>query len=544
MNDLDELFNLADAHQSRGELADAETIYHRILAQHPDHPDALNLLGVIAARRGETRQALNLFLRATQLEPRAPMYFVNLGEAFRTLGAFDQAAAAYGRAAEIAPNDPSALAGLAESLSQLGIALAGQKRFAEALQACRRATEIHPRQPGYWLNLSLVAHQAGDCSIALQAARQAVALAPDSPDAHAQLGAALELNEQCNEAVSEYQRAVELGADDTDWQCINRGVARMRLGRVIEAERDFARAVQLSPANPTAHFNDAVALLTLGIFDRGWLEYEWRPNKPNLARPWTGEAFAPGDSILIVHEQGYGDAIQFIRYASLLAERGARVIVAAPPPLISLLKTAKAVDDVIPLTSNLPPITWQANLLSLPLIFKTNLDSIPRDVPYLYPPAEKVESFRERLKNDPGRLHVGLCWSGNITESFDRSRSIALEKLSSLLEIPDIAWYALQPMTHAHPAIRSLLDFTDFSDTAALIETLDLVISIDTAVAHLSGALGKPTWTLLGFSPDWRWLRDRDDSVWYPTMKLFRQPALGDWPSVVTRIGEELPSLG
>jgi Glycosyltransferase family 9 (heptosyltransferase) len=306
--------------------------------------------------------------------------------------------------------------------------------------------------------------------------------------------------------------------------------------------------------------NEAYALLTLGRYALGWKGYEARwdtlvDGVPIVRRHakhprWRGRGGLAGRTLLLHAEQGFGDTVQFVRYAPLLARRGARVVIEAQAPLVPLLRSLQGVAEVVPMGAALSAFDLQCPLLSLPLACGTTLATIPADVPYLAPPAERVRIWRRRLgRRRVGCRRVGLAWAGNAEYANDRNRSMPLSRLESFLARTDCELHVVQ--TPIRPADRAVLDrrpmvtdhsaaLADFADTAALLSLMDLVISVDTAVAHLAGALARPTWLLLPFSAEWRWLTQRTDSPWYPTLRLFRQPAPGDWDAVLAAVTHAL----
>jgi hypothetical protein len=296
-------------------------------------------------------------------------------------------------------------------------------------------------------------------------------------------------------------------------------------------------------------------LLLLGDFARGWAEYEWRwrckgnPERSYPSRQWSGEA-PSGKTILIQTEQGFGDSFQFLRYVPMVAALGAEVVLAVPGPLLRLAETLPGVNGVVTENDALPDFDFYCPLLSLPGIFGMSVEKIPAVVPYLYSPKETAAVWESRLAAETG-LKVGLVWSGNPANRMNPRRSIPFPALEPLWRIPGIRWYSLQvgsPTAEISRALHQpIMDLspllTDFAETAAAIQHLDLVISVETAVAHLAGALGQKVWVPLTVVPAWRWLLGRDDSPWYPTMRLFRQSTPGDWIPVVDALGKELRAM-
>lgn len=407
--------------------------------------------------------------------------------------------------------------------------------------------------------------------------RRAIALEPENGRAHHALGLALHALQRYGEAVEAHERAVAL-APRVPEAHHEFGRALLRLNRAAEAAEAAGRAVQLDPARPEPHGLLARALLVSGDFKRGWAEYEWRwkcagmdPRRAMSVPQWTGGEKVAGRTILLHHEQGFGDTIQFSRYAPLIAQRGADVIVQVPRNLTGLMKRLPGGPDVISTDDPTPAgVHLHAPLMSLPLAFNTTLRSIPATVPYLsaapqaaavwsgrvkeaetlLPAASAPSSAPSRAATGAPALRVGIAWAGRPTHADDRLRSIPLAALAPLsAAAAGAAFYSLQKGAAAAeartpPAGMRLIDFSDrlfdFSDAAALIANLDLVITVDTAVAHLAGAMGRRVWVLLPFSPDFRWLLDRPDSPWYPTMRLFRQPAQGQWRPAIEAVATEL----
>jgi hypothetical protein len=317
-----------------------------------------------------------------------------------------------------------------------------------------------------------------------------------------------------------------------------------------EAIACFQKALQIDPHYPEAHCNMSFVYLLTGNFEEGWKEYEWRRRlkgsvQREFSQPlWDGSDIH-GKTILLYAEQGFGDTIQFIRYIPFVAQKNAIVLVECQDELASVIQDIEGVNRVFVFGEQLPEFDVHCPLLSLPLVFDTTLETIPAEVPYIKADSILVQRWKNKLKHDNSKLKIGLSWAGRPTHKRDRQRSISFDTFSPLLQINEVTFYSLQKGEAAGQAKNptkgmKLIDYTDemrdFSDTAAFIENLDLIISVDTAVAHLAGALGKPVWTLLPFAPDWRWMLHREDSPWYPTMRLFRQPSPGDWGSVINNV--------
>lgn len=396
-----------------------------------------------------------------------------------------------------------------------------------------------------------LAARRGAWQASVDAATRALTLQPGHTEALANRGAALRMLGRIEEALADYDMALR-GNPRSAEAHNNRGVALAALNRHGEAIEAYTRALELNPAYERARFNRAMSRLVLGDFAEGWKDHESRWSGSEMhrgpralgGRAWDGREDLRGKTLLLHAEQGMGDAIQFSRYARLVRDRGARVILEVHAPLEPLMEGLDGVERVVALGEPLPAFDLHCALMSLPLAFGTRLESIPAQVPYLQVDETHIARFREA----PGAgLRVGLAWSGSRTLRNDANRSIALERLAPLAA-PGRTLVAVQKdirdadrAAMASLGVRSFDEaLGDFRDTAALVQSLDLVVSVDTAAAHLAGALGKPVWVLLPFSPDWRWLLDRDDSPWYPTARLFRQPRPGDWDEPIARVAGAL----
>jgi tetratricopeptide (TPR) repeat protein len=570
---------------------DFETAYERFLmaaALQPDLLDAHTGLGLAAQALSRPEEARMHFRQALDLNPSS--------EELRRLLIVTQQAAETSAARQTVAgsrNTPSRherppQASSPHALLEQGSALAGQGRYPEAEAALRRAIAQQPNLTEASVQLSYTLFQQRKYAEAEACCRSALASAPGSAPLHNNLGMALLAQNRLEEAVGSYLQANAL---DPKMVAVysNLGIALSRMGRLTEAE-DISRAgLELDPRMPDLQENLGLILVSLnreqeaitlwrralaqspdnarigfdlgmlelkqGDFTSGWRHYELRPmnRKRRFPRPrWQGEDLR-NRSILVWTEQGVGDTIQFARYLPLLKACGAQVILEYPTLLGPLLSGIAGADTLVAATEDEQPprltYDFQISLLSLPLMFRTEPDTIPADMPYITPNPAKVQEWKRRLEADGPHLRVGLVWAGGADYINDAHRSFALETYSPLAQIAGIRLYSLQKGAAAGQAVTppegmTLLDLAadlnDFADTAAVIANLDLVISVDTAVAHLAGALGKPVWTLLPASADWRWLLDREDSPWYPTMRLFRQTRLGDWAGVIERVCEAL----
>ncbi len=459
-----------------------------------------------------------------------------------------------GKSAEAERTYRAALAldgGNVDAQRNYGVLLHSLGRFAEAEQQARRALALKPDDAEAQLNLALAMRKLGRPQDALEAVRRSLALRPNSATAELTLGNALQDLDQNEAAEAALHRALALQPDFAI-ALNNLGNAHIRRGAVDEAVAYYRRAVEVDPLYTEAHYSLGLALLLQGELAEGLEEYEWRWQRGGLkphrfrAPLWTTDAPSAA-TVLVYSEQGIGDIIQFARYVPLLTARGHRVLFGVPPALERLFAHLGGA-TIVPPGKALPSFDRQIALLSLPRALGTRIETIPADVPYLAAPPKVVSHWRTRLGGDGG-VKVGLVWRGSTTFATDRKRSIDPSLLGPLFGVPGVRLISLQkePRDHDLAVLRGFgplehigAELGDFADTAGALLALDLVVSVDTAVAHLAGALGHPVLLLLPFAPDWRWLLARDDSPWYPSARLFRQPALDDWPSVIARVATAL----
>jgi len=424
-------------------------------------------------------------------------------------------------------------------------------RLDEAIQGYTDSLALDPQQPQAYNNMGVALRASGAFHAAIASYHLAIALRGDDPGSHSNLGNALRALGRHEEAEMHHREAIALDSGYLEAH-YNLGLVLKDQGKLDEALACLEAVVEQKPDYVDAHWDLALALLMKGDLESGFQEYEWRwrlaENQPrHFDEPdWRGDPL-DGRTILLHAEQGIGDSIQFARYVALVARRGGRVVLECQKTLVDLFATLDGPTEIAARGDALPDFDVHAPLLSLPHIFKTELGSIPATANYLAADSARVEKFDEAI--DAQRFNVGLVWAGKPTHRNDRNRTAGIEPFIGLLGTPGCAFHSLQvgPRTadiQATGCTGLMRDHTDaienFADTAALVSALDLVISVDTSVCHLAGALGKKCWVVLPYTPDWRWLMERDDSPWYPALRLFRQESFGDWPSVFARISAEL----
>ena len=538
MNDLSaHLYPTALTLYQAERLADAEVLLRRLLGMDPRHHAGLHLLGLIGLRDGRVAMAVDMLIQAVLVDGSVPRYHSHLGNALRARGWPDKAEACYRMALELKPDYPEASNNLGAALQDLG-------RLEEAVDCHRRAIELKPDYVEAHTNLGAALNDLGRRDEAVACHQAALAIAPDSWAAHNNLGTALQELGRRDEALASFRRAVAIKPDYFEAHT-NLGNALNALGRSDQAVECHRRALAVAPDFPEANWNLALALLQRGEYAEGWRQYQWRWRRRAVGQEkwraypqpvWDGAASENG-TLFIWTEQGLGDNLHFVRYAEAAARLGWRVILEAPRALFRLFAAIPGI-QVVTEGEPPPPFDVHCPLLGLPLAFATTLDTIPAAIPYLTAPARP-------LAERPG-LKVGIAWRGRKSNKRDRVRSLEPALFGQILDLPGLAVVSLQKDARAEELtalggpFNAGPDLGDFADTAALVAGLDLVISVDTSICHLAGALGVPTWTLLDSAPDWRWLLGRDDSPWYPTMRLFRQKRPGEWAEVVERVRAEL----
>jgi len=543
--------NLGSALEALTRWEAALASYDRALALQPGFGEAHFNRGNVLAELGRHDAALDSYARALVFKPGFADAYVNQGNVLRKLMKLEAARLSYDRAIDIAPHHAGAHAGRGLVLKDLG-------HLAEALSSYDRAIAAKPNHAQAHCNRGNVLKELRRCQDALASYDEAIRLKDDFAEAHFNRGVLLHDLGDFNEALASYDRALAIRPDYAEAHS-NRGNALKELQRLPEAIASYGRAIGLRSDYAEAYFNRAIAHLIAGQFEPGWTDYEWRwkntagtviNERREFAQPlWRGTESLAGKSILLHGEQGLGDTLQFCRYARLVANRGARVILEVKAPLVPLLADLAGVSQVHTKGKLLPHVDYQCPLLSLPLAFGTRLDNIPFADGYVCADPRRIADWRTRLAGT-STPRIGLVWSGNPKQRSDAMRSIPLSLMLSSL--PSTFQYICLQTEVRECDRRTLrenpdvLDFGSaltFENAAALCDCLDLLISVDTSLAHLGGALGKKTWILLPFNPDWRWLLDRPDSPWYRSLTLFRQTTRGDWHEVFTRVNEDLTRL-
>jgi tetratricopeptide (TPR) repeat protein len=532
--------------QGLNRLSEALGSYQRAIELRPRYAAAHCNRGVVLLALGRTDEAVSEFEDAIEIDPGDAIAHYNRATAAHSLGQSAPANDSYSRAIELNP-------AYAEAYFARGMLHEQSGRWQEALSDYGRAIAIQPCLKQAELHHANVLVQLKRWEEALASCDRALVCDPDDVIAHLHRGNVLRQLQRWDGALSSYNRAIALKPDQVDGH-FNRGVLFEQLKRFLESVASYDRAIAIRPDFAPAHYNRALVLLATGDFLQGFENYEWRwKNRgPQLdpaafhgtAPLWFGNESLDGKTILVFSEQGLGDTLQFCRYVKLLAGLGAKVLLEVQQPLVGLLANIEGASAVIQRGEVVQHFDYKCALLSLPLAFKTRLESIPSERKYIHVDPARIAQWQAKL-GPRARPRIGLAWSGNVLYPNDDQRSMPIAKLVGHLP-REFDYFCLQTdirardreSLNANPFIAEYSP--DFMDTAALCECMDLVISVCTSVAHLAGALGRPVWLLLAYRADWRWLEDRDDSPWYPSARLYRQVAIGDWGSVAARVGEEL----
>jgi tetratricopeptide (TPR) repeat protein len=520
----------------------------------PENIEAHNNLGNAFRSQGKINAALEQYRKTIQLNPEYAAAYNNAANLLKSMGVIDEAISLYQKAIELMPES-------AESYFNLGQIYEILDRCEEAAKYFREAIKINADFAEAYNDLGNVLKKQGKCEEAVTQYYNAIKVKPGFAEAYSNLGDTYRIQGEFDEAIDHCQKALKL-KQDFALALVNLGNVYIDRGSYNEAFEQYQKAIDIDPELADAHYNKGIVLLMKGEYDQGWREYEWRLKSTEISRDigytkshipeWDG-SHLNGKTILVVSEQGMGDHIQFARYLPMVKERGGRVVFESRRPLMRLFKNYEGIDvlveESVQSEAGLNPDV-RVQLLSLPRIFGTTAGSIFADVPYLKVDPHAKSKWSSLFKHE--QFKVGLVWSGSKAHKNDRNRSCSLSDFAPLRNISGTVFYSFQKggcsMNGATPPddmqIKDIgKEFDDFYDTAAAIEYLDLLISVDTAVVHLAGALGKRVWTLLPYVPDWRWMLDRNDTPWYPTMRLFRQPRLKDWDSVMNDVADELKKV-
>ncbi|MCB2170953.1 MAG: tetratricopeptide repeat-containing glycosyltransferase family protein [Deltaproteobacteria bacterium] len=559
-----------------GRFGAAKDLYVEILNLDPNHPDALHLLGLIAHQTGKDDLAADLIARAIRIDPDQAAFHCNLGNVLASLGDLEGAILSYKNAVNLNPhlveanyNLGNALyrdgkvdeavsflrktvmlkPDLTEAQNNLGIALHKSGRLDEALECFQEALRQKPDSPHIYLNSGDLLKDQDKPEQAIERYKKALALKPDFAEAYFHLGNLFHLLDRWDEAVTCYEKALRINPEYMDAYA-NLGKTLKAQGRLEDALSCYNSAIRMEPDSADLIFDRSTVLLLEGDLLEGFKGYERRFDRHNWEKTyphrfsiprWDG-SFFPGKTLFVHCEQGFGDNLQFVRYLPMVKGKGGKVVLETSKALVRLFGDLQCIDELVegPSRGEIPGYDFHIPLMSLPGIFGTTLETIPAQIPYLQADQQKARFWQKKMGGEG--LRAGLVWQGKDT---DPKRACSPKHLAPLFRVPGVRWYGLQKggtgkAEEEIPIVNLGDEFKDFSDTAGAMENLDLIVSIDTSVAHLAGAMGKPVWALLMFSPDWRWLMNREDSPWYPTMRLFRQPQPGDWTAVIGRVVEEL----
>lgn len=546
----------AAAHQA-GRYEEAIELFSKAIETNPRIPQFHNSLGIAFKALGKPEEAINAYQQSVRLEPSFAEGYYNLANAQRDHSCIAEALDNYKQAIRVKPQ-------FAKAYYNLANLLRNQKQLVDAVENYKQAIRLRPDYAIAYNNLGLALKSLGRDDEAIEYYKQAICIKGDYSEAYNNLGIALKDQGQLDEALENYTKAIRLKPDYPE-SYNNMGTVLHSQGRYDEAIEKYEQVIRLQPDHAGAHWNHSLLLLLTGRYSEGWKEYQWRRKikSATFAYPhcyekpcWDGSSFA-GKRLLVHYEQGMGDNLQFVRYLPMVKARGGTVIFESPKAMYGLMRRFDAIDELVEAVPESKPdveFDLYTSIMDLPYIFGTTLETIPSDVPYLYADSAKVKYWRDRLTG--AGFKVGLVWGGRPIRANEvltlQYRSCSLEHFEPLANIPTVQLYGLQKGPAA-AQVKQLSkqfiienfgeEFEDFTDTAGAIENLDLVISIDTSAAHLAGAMGKPTWVLLKFDADWRWLLERQDCPWYPTMRLFRQNKGEDWDIVIKRVAKELQTL-
>lgn len=583
MSDIQQKLATGLSLHQQGNLVEAAQLYQQVLEIEPHNVDGLNLLGLIYQAAGELESAIVLIGQACELAPDYYAPVVNLGNVYQEAGRLDEAADTFRKAITLNPESAAAYNNLASCLNaqgahedalsvcvdglkrdggmgdlhvNMGNALLGLSKAEEALESFEKSVKFGGQNnPNAWFNMGNALGDLDRFDEACDAFAKAIALEDGNAEMHYNYANALQQEYRFAEAVPHFERAIELRPGYVDAYC-NMASAHQSLGNAPKAVELLRHALKDEPDSVDLHWNMSLALLQSGQYLEGWSEYEWRWETPTFAdfrrefdKPqWDGGDLG-GKTVLIHAEQGFGDGIQFIRYAPLAAKKGGKVIVECRPQLNRLFTSLEGVDQVINLGDPLPDYDVHAPVMSLPYIFKTTEDTIPADIPYLQAPDESQVDAGVFAEDG---LKVGLVWAGSPTRRDNLKRSCPVDALADLVSVEGMTFYSLQvgpfeeqlkELPEDADVINLAPSLKDFADTAKALESLDVLVSVDTGVLHLAGAMGKPVLAMMSQPTGFLWMDERTDSPWYPSVKLIRQKAIGEWADVIGGVKDALREM-
>ncbi len=554
MATIAETLGLVEALRRQGRVNEATTHLRQALIWQPDSGDLHTKLGTLLILHGKQDEALAHYQQALRIWPTEPTAHSNVGMALAGKSMDKEAEAHFREALRLDPNFP-------EGHNNLGVNLRAQGKTEEARGCFQEALRLKPDYVEAYYNLGNWHKDQKQYDEAVARYQQALRINPDHANVHNNLGSVLQSTEKFDEAAIHYRHALRLNRDHAEAHR-NLGTVLQSQAKYDEAMAHFEEAVRIRPGFAEARTDRALMALLKGDFQRGWPEYEWRwkmPRVPNrsFTQPlWDGSPL--GKRTILLHaEQGLGDTLFFVRYAPLVKQRGGTVIVECPAALLGLLAGVEGIDQLVAHDSPLPAFDVHSPLATLPGIFHTVLETIPATVPYVSVSAERIERWKAIVHGEAGSLfRVGIVWQGNPKYSGDRQRSIPLAQFERLAELEEVRLFSLQkghgtdqladlggkfPVVDLESRLGD--DSESLANIGAVVKNLDLVVTCDTAIGHLAGAMGAAVWTALPHVPDWRWMLQREDSPWYPTMRLFRQTSRGRWDDVIERMAEELRQL-
>jgi len=538
---IQQALDLAKAHHKKGWHREAENICQQVLETEPDNFFAYHQLGLIAVSTGNEETAANLISKAVTINPASPQAYYDLGVVFQRLGKLQDADASYRKAIDLKQD-------FSEALNNLGTVRRELGNISESIQCYRNAINVQDQYAAAHSNLGLALHDIGDFGEALSSFRKALAINYDIAEVHYNLGTTLQALGRLSEAVESFRLSLSLNPNIAAAHT-NLGLALRDLGKWDEASDSYKSAISINPDSAEAHHNLGMLQLLEGNYVDGWQNYGWRWKLRKrechpiaLDKPlWDGTK-AYGKTIYVYSEQGLGDAIQFVRYLPLLKVEGYRVVLESPPSLKRLFQHSEVADEVIESGETPSPFDCHAALLDLPGLMRTTLQTIPSSSPYLNIDAELRGKWQDKV-NPSGAFRVGIAWAGNSDQNNDRYRSVDASLFKPIIETPNVCVHSLQVgknKTASEIFDRHVIDLApsliDFSETAAAMSCFDLIVSVDTSVAHLAGSLGLPIWVPLHSIAHWIYLRETDRCPWYPTMRLFRQKEFGNWHEVFENI--------